>query len=152
MRRVDSLLAEYGSYHRTRGNLACHFVGIPLITFAVVVFLRLIPLGGSGWTAAEVVIGAVVLYYLSLDVVLGFAMLVPLVLLDLAARVAPLGDWRVGLAAFVVGWIFQGIGHARYEHKSPAFLRNLLHLLVGPMFLVNELLRIRPLEARPKSA
>ena len=152
MRRVDSLLAEYGSYHRTRGNLACHFVGIPLITFSVVVFLRLIPLGGSGWTVAEAVIAAVVLYYLSLDVVLGLAMLVPLVLLDLAARVPSLGDWRVGVAAFVVGWIFQGIGHARYEHKSPAFLRNLLHLLVGPMFLVNELLRIRPLEARPKSA
>ena len=149
MRRVDALLEEYGSYHRTRGNLVCHAFGIPLITFSVIVFLRLVPLGGSGWTAAEAVIAAVVLYYLTLDVVLALAMLVPLALLDLAARFA--GDWRVGIAAFVVGWIFQGIGHARYEHKSPAFLRNLVHLLVGPLFLVNELVRIRPLEAHGKS-
>ncbi len=43
-----------------------------------------------------------------------------------------------------MGWIFQGIGHAVYEKRSPAFLRNLVHLLVGPAFLVNEALRIRP--------
>jgi len=64
------------------------------------------------------------------------------VLLDLAGRAA--GDWRIGLAAFVLGWVFQGIGHARYEKNRPAFLKNLAHLMVGPLFLVNELLRIRP--------
>lgn len=146
MRRVDALLADYGSFHRTRGNLACHGIGIPLIVFGVIAFLRLVPIGATGWTAAEAVIAATVLYYATLDVLLALAMLVPFVLLDLVARA--IGDWRVGLAAFVAGWIFQGIGHARYEKKAPAFLRNLVHLLVGPLFLVNELLRIRrPLEA-----
>ena len=43
-----------------------------------------------------------------------------------------------------MGWIFQGIGHAVYEKRSPAFLRNLVHLLVGPAFLVNEALHVRP--------
>lgn len=150
MRRVDALLADYGSYHRTRGNLACHSLGIPLIVFGVICFLRLIHIGSSGWTAAEIVIAATVLYYATLDVVLALAMLVPFALLDVAAR--GVGDWRVGLAAFVLGWVFQGIGHARYEKKSPAFLRNVVHLLVGPLFLVNELLRVRPLETPEKSA
>jgi uncharacterized membrane protein YGL010W len=149
MRRVDSLLADYGSYHRTRGNLACHSLGIPLIVFGVISSLLLIHLG-SRWTAAEVVIAATVLYYAALDVVLALAMLVPFALLDVAARAV--ADWRIGLAAFVVGWIFQGIGHARYEHRSPAFLRNVVHLLVGPLFLVNELLRVRPVAASAKSA
>ena len=52
------------------------------------------------------------------------------------------------LAAFVAGWIFQGIGHARYEKKSPAFFKNLLHLLVGPIFLWNELLHVRNIGVR----
>jgi uncharacterized membrane protein YGL010W len=82
-----------------------------------------------------------VLYYATLDVVLAAAMLAIFGILDLAARAA--GEWRVGVAAFVVGWIFQAIGHAVYEKNRPAFFKNLLHLLVGPLFLANELLKIR---------
>jgi uncharacterized membrane protein YGL010W len=62
--------------------------------------------------------------------------------LDVAAR--GIGNWKVGLTAFVVGWIFQGIGHGRFEKNSPAFLQNIVHLMVGPLFLWNELLRVRP--------
>ena len=39
-RRVDALLADYASYHRTRGNLICHAFGITLIVFGSVVLLR----------------------------------------------------------------------------------------------------------------
>jgi uncharacterized membrane protein YGL010W len=53
----------------------------------------------------------------------------------------------MGAAAFVLGWIFQAVGHAVYEKNSPAFFRNLVHLLVGPAYLVNKVLRIRPAAA-----
>jgi uncharacterized membrane protein YGL010W len=138
MRRVDGLLADYGSHHRTRGNLVCHAFGISLIVFGVLSMLRAIPIGGM--TAAEVLIAAAFLYYLTLDVPLALAVTGTALLLDLAARMT---DWRIGAGAFLLGWAFQGIGHAHYEKNSPAFFRNLVHLLVGPMFLVNELLRIR---------
>jgi len=46
--------------------------------------------------------------------------------------------WPYAIGAFVVGWIFQFIGHA-YEGKSPAFLTNLLHLLVGPLWVASHL-------------
>jgi uncharacterized membrane protein YGL010W len=36
---------------------------------------------------------------------------------------------------FVLGWVFQGIGHAIYEKKSPAFLKNVTHILVGPLWI-----------------
>jgi uncharacterized membrane protein YGL010W len=36
---------------------------------------------------------------------------------------------------FIVGWIFQGIGHAVYEKKQPSFLSNVRHLLIGPFWL-----------------
>jgi len=82
-----------------------------------------------------------VLYYATLDVALAGVMLAIFGILDLGARA--LGDWRAGVAAFLTGWIFQAIGHAVYEKNRPAFFKNLLHLLVGPLFLANELLKIR---------
>ena len=141
MRRVDALLADYALAHRTRGNILCHAFGITLIVFGVLAMLARIPVTGR-WTAGDVLIALAGVYYLWLDVPLGIAVTLAALLLDLAARRA--GDWRIGAAAFVAGWVFQGVGHAVYEKRSPAFLRNLVHLLVGPAFLVNEALRIRP--------
>lgn len=40
------------------------------------------------------------------------------------------GFWRVPLALFVVGWIFQFVGHA-YEQKPPEFLGDWRFLFVG---------------------
>jgi uncharacterized membrane protein YGL010W len=44
---------------------------------------------------------------------------------------------------FVVGWILQGIGHAVYEKKSPAFFRNVTHLMVGPLWIFARLTGIK---------
>jgi len=40
------------------------------------------------------------------------------------------GLWRLPLALFVVGWIFQFVGHY-YEQKPPEFLRDWRFLFVG---------------------
>src|SRR5438128_9156848 len=44
-------------------------------------------------------------------------------------------NWRWALALFVVGWIFQFVGHA-IEGNQPAFYQNPLYLLVGPWWLI----------------
>ena len=138
--RIDALLADYAEAHRTPGNVVCHTVGISLIVFGILSMLSAVPIAGR-WTAAEALLAAALVVYLILDPALGAATVAAAVLLDLLARAV--GDWRVGAAAFAVGWIFQGIGHAVYEKNRPAFLRNLAHLLVGPAYLVNKLVRIR---------
>jgi uncharacterized membrane protein YGL010W len=140
MKKVDSLLADYAFYHRTRGNKVCHFIGIPLIMYSLFLLLRSVVLVET-ITAAELLIAVSVAYYLTLDPKLAFGMLGVASLLDLAAWKS--ADLRIGIAAMVIGWIFQGIGHAVYEKRSPAFLRNLLHLLVGPLFLLNEVWHVR---------
>lgn len=148
MKRVDALLADYGSHHRTRGNLVCHVFGVTLIVFGITTLLGQLRAGPV--TAAEIVMAAVVLYYLTLDVPLALGMLVAFGVIDVAARA--IGNWRIGLGAFVVGWIFQAVGHAVYEKNRPAFFKNLQHLLVGPLFLMNELLKLRrpvPLDSSP---
>jgi len=139
-RSLDALLEEYELHHRARGNRVCHAFGITLIVFGVLSMLQRVRIAGP-WTAAEVLIVAAAVYYVSRDPLLGLATTAAAALLDVAARAV--GDWRIGAAAFALGWVFQGIGHAVYEKSSPAFFRNLVHLLVGPAFLVNEATRIR---------
>jgi uncharacterized membrane protein YGL010W len=139
MKGVDAMLADYGAHHRTRGNLVCHVFGVTLIVFGIVSMLGSFRLGPV--TVSEVLMAAALLYYATLDFRLALGMLTAFALVDLAARAA--GDWRIGLGAFVVGWIFQAVGHAVYERNRPAFFKNLVHLLVGPLFLMNELLRVR---------
>jgi uncharacterized membrane protein YGL010W len=44
-------------------------------------------------------------------------------------------NWRWALAMFVVGWILQLFGHA-IEGNQPAFFRNPVYLLIGPLWLL----------------
>ena len=44
-------------------------------------------------------------------------------------------NWRWGLTLFIAGWALQFIGHA-IEGNQPAFFRNPIYLLVGPLWLL----------------
>ena len=44
-------------------------------------------------------------------------------------------NWRWALGLFVVGWIFQFVGHA-IEGNQPAFLKNPVYLLIGPLWII----------------
>ena len=53
-------------------------------------------------------------------------------------------SWGIGL--FIVGWIFQFIGHY-YEGRKPAFVDDIIGLAIGPLFVVAEvvfMLGLRP--------
>lgn len=133
---LRSHFADYGSFHATPGNKACHSVGIPMIFFAVLALLghvSLAPVGGFNVTLAEPVILAITLYYLRLDAALGLMMLVVSGLLAAVGRLVPV--WAA-LALFALGWTLQFVGHYVYEKKSPAFYRNVVHLLVGPLWIL----------------
>ncbi len=133
---LQAHFSDYASFHRTPGNQACHFVGIPLIVlslFALLARLPLFELGGFTVTAAELVLLASTAYYLTLDVALALIMLGTSIVLAAAGRLMPLS---AAVSLFVLGWVFQFVGHYVYEKKSPAFYRNLAHLLVGPLWIL----------------
>jgi uncharacterized membrane protein YGL010W len=48
----------------------------------------------------------------------------------------------INLMLFILGWIFQFVGHAVYEKRQPAFLKNALHLLVGPLWILNDMVHV----------
>lgn len=143
--RLDSLWADYEEHHRTAGNKWCHLVGIPLILVGLLALLS-VPLFGLAGLPIEVALLWVLAMggaYLWLDIRLGSAMVGLTLLLYLGARQLA---WPVALALFVIGWVFQFIGHGVYEKRSPAFFKNLTHLLVGPLWVMNHALRLRPKE------
>lgn len=140
MNKLDTLFSEYAGHHQTKGNIATHFVGIPMIMYGLFILLSLIPVFGFV-TGAELFIVAGLAFYFSMDWKVGTGMTVVAGLIDLGARLTPF--WWIGLAAFIVGWAIQFYGHIVYEKKSPSFLENLTHLLVGPAFILNEVIPMR---------
>jgi uncharacterized membrane protein YGL010W len=50
-------------------------------------------------------------------------------------------SWRWALALFVAGWVLQFVGHF-IEGNQPAFFRNPVYLLVGPVWLARRALSI----------
>lgn len=52
-------------------------------------------------------------------------------------------SWPAALGLFVVGWIFQFVGHA-VEGKPPAFFSDPRFLLVGPYWWAKKMLSRRP--------
>jgi uncharacterized membrane protein YGL010W len=147
MRPAIDLLAQYAAYHRDRRNIISHFVGVPMIVFAVGVLLAQpsFVLAGFVLTPAWLAFGAVALWYLTRgNLVLGIAGTATIgVLLLLAHRLVATGSVMAGLAwgvaFFFVGWAIQFIGHW-YEGKKPAFVDDIVGLVVAPLFVTAEAL------------
>ena len=136
----SALFEDYGAYHRDRRNLVCHEIGIPLIVLGIVALLRLVALPGANanLNVAALAIVAVAAYYLSLGDAVRASAYVAILGMIVLYVIAAYVSWPFAIGAFVVGWIFQFAGHA-FEGKSPAFLTNLLHLLVGPLWVASHL-------------
>jgi len=144
--RIDTFFADYAEHHRSEGNQWCHALGIPLIA-AGLLGLAAVELGRiGGWPVelSAVLMVALAPVYVGLDARLGAALTVLYVLLYLGARML---GWQINLGLFVLGWALQFVGHGVYEKRSPAFFRNLVHLLVGPLWVMNHFLHLRPAKA-----
>jgi uncharacterized membrane protein YGL010W len=144
MRTATDLLTQYAAYHRDRRNIVSHFVGVPMIVFAIGVLLAhpQWQLNGLALTPAWIVLVLAAMWWLTrgslaLGIVTSAASAGLLVLAHNAADASIGVRLLWGIGCFVVGWIIQFVGHW-YEGKKPAFVDDLVGLLVGPMFIVAE--------------
>jgi uncharacterized membrane protein YGL010W len=139
MRDIQALFADYSEYHRTPGNKQFHRLGIPLIVLSLLGMLARVTLvhtGGFRLDLGMLLLAASAIFYIALDWKLGTAMTAVTAVFYLAGRALPF--W-LDVTLFVLGWIFQFIGHAVYEKNRPAFARNLVHLMVGPLWILKGL-------------
>lgn len=153
MKTLEDQLSQYATYHRDARNIATHFIGIPMIVVGVAVLLSrpAIELAGIAVSPALLAGLAASVYYLKLDWFLGVVMSVLMALSVWAGAVLAAQTTTVWLSAgvglFLVGWVFQFIGHF-WEGKKPAFIDDVAGLIIGPLFVVAEALFL--LGALPK--
>lgn len=150
MRKIDSLLLEYGESHRNPTNKAVHWICVPAIMFSLLGLLWNVPAGPlnlipglhdvywANWSVLLLLFASV--YYLRLSVPLFIGM----VLISLAMIYGNLALNELGSSAhlaisfgiFVVAWVGQFIGH-KIEGKKPSFIKDVQFLLVGPAWLMH---------------
>ena len=150
---ISYYMSDYGSYHKTKGNMITHCFGIPIIVISIMGLLMkpwaqeisLLGLFKIEVNIALILWFVVSLFYIYLHRVLGATMIVSMALMYFIGGLLPVPAlWTL----FVVGWIIQFIGHLKYEGNSPAFYKNGLHLLIGPMYIQNYLLKIYKVPAK----
>jgi len=141
-RRIDRLLAHYGESHRHPVNERIHVIAIPAIMLSIVGLLFAI----HPWVAYAFVAASLVYYALLRSPVFFVVMVLWTAVLLLAVHALGARVLPVSATVFVVGWIFQFIGH-RIEGRKPSFFEDLQYLYVGPLFVAA--LGLRKLGVRP---
>ncbi|MBX7515482.1 DUF962 domain-containing protein [Qipengyuania sp. GH38] len=136
-------LASYREFHRDHRNVFTHALGIPMIVLSVEVLLSRPVWDVSGMVLTPAIVANILaaLWYLRLDLKFGALMSVLLAVFAIAghhiAQVSDLTWLGGGVGLFVIGWLFQFVGH-HYEGRKPAFVDDIRSLLVGPLFMVAE--------------
>ena len=157
--KLQRFFDDYAADHRHPMNRLTHKLAIPLIVFHVIAmldWLKLpVPALELGGYALQLSVGhlvylAGVAWYCTLHAPLALVMAI------LMALCFPLGAMTpkpvvVGIA--VVGWLVQLAGHSVFEKNRPAFLKNMLQALIGPLFFVAVVLGVyrpgyRPIPAQ----
>lgn len=145
--KLASRFNDYHEYHRTKGNVITHYIGIPLIVVSLLGLLSMVRFGGEtfqesllrpdlGW--ALLLVGVGFYFYLDWKIALPFSLV--LIGCYLIGRSLS-GNVSVLVGMQIVGWISQYVGHLKYEKKNPAFYKNFSHTLIGPLWIFSKLIR-----------
>jgi uncharacterized membrane protein YGL010W len=123
-----------------------HVLGTPLLFVAAVLPFSLVSVTvfGLHTTAAVLLVIPALLFWMTLDLAIGIAILCaafPLLLTAamIGARVDTAWVWTMTAALIVIGWALQIVGHSLFERRRPALLDNPIHMLISPMFIVAKL-------------
>ncbi len=149
MRKIDSLLIEYGESHQNGVNKLIHWVCVPLIMFSLIGMLWSIPsqpliqIVGTdlnGYLSfGTIALCIASFYYLRLSFQLFLGMVVIATLIAVGNRwlsEVTANLFLSSLLIFALAWVGQFIGH-KIEGKKPSFLKDVQFLLIGPAWLLH---------------
>lgn len=147
-RSVNEWFGNYARDHHNSTNRLIHWICVPVILWAVLALLWLIPIspaiGRPGfWAGMAMILAAA--FYFRLSRPLGLAMVLVFVVLGLITEglyrmIGPQALLWLAIGLFVAAWIGQFIGH-KIEGAKPSFLTDLAYLLIGPAWLTSKLMR-----------
>ena len=133
---------DYADHHRNPWNKATHYLGIPTLALALFGLASKVALpglpGGGPWDLGLLLVVALTVAYLRwhAGLALGTGLLLAATWLA-GGRLPVVWLWPL-LAA---GVALQYIGHFVFEKRAPAFHRNLVHTMVGPLWVAARLFR-----------
>ena len=146
MYSLETLLDSYEEFHTNPTNRILHRIGIPLVVISIMIFFNWFTLSFAqeksiplSWVIAASVAG----YYLNLNfkktwlASLLIIIITWFITLFFGYKPTPFSFYSF-LALFIVGWCLLLSGHF-IEKNKPAFSENISHLLIGPLFLFQEL-------------
>lgn len=147
MKTFSKQLELYGQQHTNKINRMTHYIGIPAIVCSLLMGLSWVSLDVARvWVISFswILVIASLIYYALLNrrlACLMFVIMMPLTwLISLVAGTAPTKTTGIiCLVLFLGGWLLQFIGHL-FEKKRPAFFQSAVQLLIGPLFIMVELL------------
>ncbi len=151
MKTLEQWFAEYAVSHQNPINKEIHYLCVPAIYFSIIGLLMSIskmflenifsdqyPIF-INW--ATVVLIPIMLFYFSLSV----AMAIKIAIFSIFCLVI---NYFIGLYfplslfsifVFIIAWIGQFYGH-KIEGKKPSFLKDIQFLLIGPAWVIQNLL------------
>lgn len=140
MPSVQQHFDDYASYHTTAGNKLTHTIGIPTIALALFGLASKIQLlhAPIPLDLGIVLVAALGLAYLRWHAGLALGITILFAFLYLAG--AQLPAWPLW-SVLAGGVALQYVGHVLFERNQPAFHRNAVHMMVGPLWIASLLLR-----------
>jgi uncharacterized membrane protein YGL010W len=137
----------YASFHQNEVTRYTHFAGVPLIILSVMILLGFVKIAVPGIFATSLAFLATIallVYYFMLTWELALPLTpILLFLLWLSSWFSHAGPTKLGvwsfIITFVVGWGLQFYGHF-IEGKKPAFMVNIMQMLIAPLYLTAELI------------
>jgi uncharacterized membrane protein YGL010W len=154
MKTAKEYFNEYAESHQNKTNQFLHYICVPLIFFSIIGLLMSIPATPikntinlsnpllENW--AVIVALAISIFYMRL----GFWYLIEMLFVILISIIANflLGNMinllYTSITIFVLAWAGQFYGH-KIEGKKPSFLKDLEFLLIGPLWVIQKLRKIK---------
>jgi uncharacterized membrane protein YGL010W len=143
MLTLKAYLEEYSESHQNPTNVLIHKICVPAIMFSTLGIVKAFPVPASwplwfDWSVLVVIL-AMIFYASFKNIRVFLAQLILIVPIMLILELLRPRFFLLCLGIFVVAWIGQFIGH-KIEGKKPSFFRDLLYLLIGPVWTMNSLM------------
>ena len=130
MRKLDTLLNQYGETHQNPVNKAIHWVCVPLIMWSALAAMWILsPI------ATCILVSLALVYYARMSLAMAVGMLAMAALMIIPVPLLGERALLIAAAVFVLAWIGQFVGHA-IEGKRPKFLQDLQFWLIGPAWIL----------------
>jgi uncharacterized membrane protein YGL010W len=138
LKSADEWLKIYAKTHQDPRNQLIHKISVPIIYWSTFAFIWAL----AGPQISWLLMCAVLVFYMMLGLNHFMEMaIVSMLVMGGVMVVEALGPnllWT-SAALFVLAWAAQFYGH-KLEGKAPAFMDNLLFLLIGPLWCLNSFL------------